>query len=403
MRASVPGGVAALVVAVIVACTVAAMWLAGPAASGQPVVAGFAESLMGVPFGLVGAFIVARRPRNRLGWLFCAVGLTWAVQGFASAYGAHALRDAPGTLPGGVTLAWIGHALDPLAPVLLLFYVPLLYPDGRLPSRRWRVGVWVSVVLVMVSVAAMGFHPAPLTADDVPVAANPLGIAGAAGLLDALEAVVTLLFAPLTLAAYASLVLRFRRADGIVRQQLKWFLFVYISLVVFLVLLILGGLSGIPPSIWTVDLPLGLLILGVPVSLGLAIMRYRLYEIDRFISRTVSYAVLTGLLVAAYLGAVFALQELLRPAIGESQLAVAGATLLVAALFQPARRRVQGAVDRRFNRARHDAQRAVDEFRARMRDEVGLDQLGIELVSAVNQTVQPTGTNLWLRPGTSGR
>jgi hypothetical protein len=306
-------------------------------------------------------------------------------------------------LPGATAAAWVAGWLWVVG-FLLLMLVPLLYPTGRLLSPRWRPVLWLTVLLVLVSMLANAVRPGPLKASEVPVAPNPLGIPSAAGLVAAVELVAAVVGVPLFLAAVASVLLRFRRARGVERQQLKWFAYASLGVVLSFVL------SGVLLSLLTesgellVDLIPGILLLGWPVALGVAILRYRLYDIDRLINRTLVYGLLTALLAGVYASMVLVLGHLFG-GIGDQPptRAVAGATLAVAALFQPLRRRIQQAVDRRFNRRKYNTAQTIEAFSARLRDQIDLDTLSAELLATVDQTMQPTTASLWLRPSAKPR
>jgi hypothetical protein len=290
-----------------------------------------------------------------------------------------------------VVAVWVG-----LTFTLLL----LLFPTGRLPSRRWRPVAWASVASVAAGCAVLAVTPRPMAG--LPgQPRNPLGIAPAAATLDRIQALLNVCLALLVLVCAASVVVRFRQAGGMERQQLKWLAFGAGQLA-----LLLGsglGLSRmwerVPQGIS--DLVFAVSFAVIPVAIGIAILRYRLYEIDRLIHRTLVYGLLTALLGAVYAGLVLGLGQLFgRVGAQPRSWVVAGATLAVAALFQPARRRIQQAVDRRFNRRRYDAARTVEQFAARLRDQVDLDALSAELLAVVDQTMQPTQASLWLRPST---
>jgi hypothetical protein len=345
-------------------------------------------------FVVVGALIVTRRPGNRIGWLFCA-GIVFALTGALDAYALYALAARPDAgLPGATAAAWV-VSWSWVVGLLLVVLMPLLYPTGRLPSPRWRQVVWLTGVLVLFGMIANAFSPGPLMASEVPVASNPLGIGGAARLVEAFDLIGALLSVAIFLAAVASVVLRFRHAHGVERQQLKWFVFASLGVVLGFVLS--GVLSTLFPDTSELlrDLLPSALTLGWPVALGIAILRYRLYDLDRLINRTLVYGLLTSFLGLGYAGCVVVLGQLFGQ--DRSNLAVASATLAVAAVFQPARRRVQAVVDRRFNRRRYDADRTIQAFSARLRDEVDLDTLTEELLAVVDQTVEPTTVSLWLR------
>jgi hypothetical protein len=337
---------------------------------------------------LVGALIAARQPTNPYGWLWCALGV---------AYGAVLVGEGlwrAGAVPGWFAAALIGVAF--LVSLGLLVLVLLLFPTGRLPDPRWR---WLARAAILVPGA--GVLVLPFALDTVGVVRPAAwGVGGRAGqvLADIVQGAIPLMFVLIVLAAFSVLV-RFRRAGPVERQQVKWFL---LAAALAAVTLVVDDLAGpISSPVWTVVDAISFALL--PVSVAIAVLRYRLYEIDRIVSRTVSYGLLTGCLVALYLALVALLQPLLEPWTGSSALAVAGSTLAVAAVFNPARRRLQAAVDRRFDRARYDAGRAVDAFAARLRDQVDLDEVAAGLQETVAATVAPTRVAVWLRaPSRSG-
>jgi hypothetical protein len=366
---------------------------------------GFGQEEVALPlafagFMVVGAVIVARRPANAIGWIFSAIGLLAATGWPAMEYAAYAYLTRPGSLPGASWAAWYQQLWWTPMLALLAIATPLLFPTGRLPSARWRP---VAVVAALVTVALellFAFRPTiRLQVQDRNYAVdNPIGLAWVPD--PDTSAVGGALFGVLTaclVAAVVSLVLRFRRSRGLERQQLKWFTYAG-------VLLILGGplASYLLPSLSNVTF--GLAIALVPVAAGIAILRYRLYDIDRLINRTLVYGLLTAMLGLVYAAAVLVFGQLFGGVAGNPpSWAVAGATLAVAALFQPARRRIQQVVDRRFNRRKYDAAKAVEAFSARLRDQVDLDTLSAELLAVVDQTMQPTRSSLWLRPSGQGQ
>jgi hypothetical protein len=335
----------------------------------------------------VGALVVAHRPGNAIGWVFSAIGLLAVTGAMAEEYAAYAVRARPGVLPGGVVAGWYaGWAWYPTV-VLVVIFTPLLFPDGRPPSPPWRLVAWLAGAGTAATIALAAVQPT-IELDDGQVVDNPIGVAGIAdpedGILDALLGL-------LVVAAVVSLVVRFRRSRGDERLQLKWF--TYASALLPLVLL--GDF--LPDAVNSVLFAVGISLL--PVAAGIAVLRYRLYEIDRLINRTLVYGLLTALLAGVYAGLVLVLGRLFGELGGRPpSWAVAGATLAVATLFQPARRRIQQAVDRRFNRRRYDAARTVEAFSARLRDQVDLATLSDELLAVVDQTMQPTRASLWLRP-----
>jgi hypothetical protein len=341
-------------------------------------------ALLSLVFVTTGAFLAGRRPVNPVGWLLAGWGL---VMGFGTLTGAwvdRALVRDPGSLPGAGWVAWAEAVVWHPAFGLLAFLL-LLFPHGRLPSPRWRpfalatVAVYLTLSLsAALSPAAIGLYY-PDATPPVRLAVSPVA-----------DAVFNILLGGqllLLAVALTSLVLRLRRARGEERQQVKWFVYTVVSVVlVFAATTLVVGAGYLFPIF-------GL----IPVSMAVAVFKYRLYEIDRLINRTLVYGLLTALLAGVYAALVFLLGDVLDPVTGESSLAVAAATLAVAALFQPARRRVQRVVDRRFDRARYDAARTVEAFSGRLRDRVDLDSLAAELLGVVDQTVQPATASLWLR------
>jgi hypothetical protein len=351
-------------------------------------------------YATVGAVIAARR-RNRVGWLFLAFALIAALMVFTGPYHDRGVVIAPGSLPAAGLIGRLGGVGWPVS-YLFLGLLLLVFPDGRLPSARWRaaalmfLGSWTLLLLYGL------FQPTTETLYGVPQT-NPLAIealghpaakaVGAGALLVAQVSLAVMALAPLQ---------RFRRAGPVQRQQLKWFAFVVGGC--FASLLAAGALRAVLPIVAGALMAVAAagVLVGIPVAVGLAILRYRLYDIDRLISRALVYATLTVILGLGYGGLVLALGQLFG-GVGERtpSWAVAGATLAVAALFQPARRRIQQMVDRRFNRRRYDAAKTIEAFSARLRDEIDLDTLAAELHAVVDQTMQPTQTSLWLRPAPS--
>jgi hypothetical protein len=355
----------------------------------------------------MGALIVARRPANLTGWSFVAAGLGLAFSAFATEYAIYALLTDPGALPGGAWLAWIPLWLTIPAIYSAFAALVLLFPTGRLLSPRWRPVAWL-VVGWIAGVTVGNFTSPP---DSYLGVEAPVRLGGAAGQIMTTIGNLAWPLGNLAIpAAAASLVVRFRRSRGEERQQLKWLAYAAAILGVGVLgiglLALLNQLGWVrPQSTRPVAVVLGgVAILGVtalPVTAGIAILKYRLYEIDRIINRTLVYGLLTALLAAVYAGLVLSIGQL-SGGIGTEppSWAVAGATLAVAALFQPARRRIQQVVDRRFNRRRHDAARTIEAFSARLREHVDLDTLSAELLTVVDQTMQPTRVSMWLRPST---
>ncbi len=350
--------------------------------------------VLGVLAG-VGTLLWRRRPENPIGplLLVLAVVVTASVVGDAITSPYEDAEEVPGLAVRLVV--WLDEALIYVWFGLVGVLLPLLFPDGRLPSRRWRPVLWAGVALVVLAVFGTTFGVEGTDWGAGGTLTNPLAIGGAAG--DALEAAADLsgpAFAVVVLLALASVVVRFRRARGVERQQLKWFGYA--------IGLLLSGLAAAAISEATGWEPLGnvgwtiflvSLIFGMPLAIGVAILRYRLYDIDLVIRRTLVYGALTVTLAGAYLGSVL----LVSLAVGESGLATAVSTLAVAALFRPARARIQGAVDQRFYRRRYDAARTLEAFGARLRDELDLEALAADVRDVVQDTVQPAHVSLWIR------
>ncbi len=343
-------------------------------------------------YPVVGGLIAARQPRNPIGWELCALGLCFTLQFSSDPYARYTLLTSPGSLPGGVAVALVGGLTFAPIFVLTVVLLPLSFPTGRLLGPRWRLVVACGLAFMLLALVGNGLHPGNLVVSGVGTVRSPIAVPAAwTPLLDHLLDLAALFLIPSIGGAVASVVVRFRRARGVERQQLKW-----CSYAAALIPLPFIAHDLLPPPIYTtlfiVILPL------LPISIGIAIRRYRLYEIDRIINRTVVYGLLTAILGTGYAGVVLGLAQLFgginRP---PPSWAVAGATLAVAAAFRPAQRRVQAMVDRRFNRRRYDAARTVEAFVARLRQQLDLDALTTELLAVVDQTMQPARASLWLR------
>ena len=339
----------------------------------------------------VGAVLASRRPAHPVGWLLLALGVSIGADGVAAGYGPYGLLARPGALPAAGVVASYYPALA-VAGVACLGFVLLFTPTGSLPSPRWRwwarITAAVPVAFLLVVTVAPKPSPSRYQALDSPFDFDAFG--GVVLVVDQLAQAVTTLA---VVVAAGSLVIRFRRARGIERQQLRW-VALAAGLVALLAVLALAGLAlGTTALIGSVGTQLCVALL--PVAIGAAILRYRLYDLDRIISRALAYGLLTMLLGGGYAGLVLGLGQFLGR---ESSLVVAGATLAVAALFQPARRRIQAVVDRRFNRRRYDAAQTIAVFSNRLHQQIDLDTLTAELVAVVNQTMAPNKVSLWLRP-----
>ena len=351
-------------------------------------------------FAGVGLVLVLTRPGHPVGWLFLTAGALFALTFLSTGYAWWGLVGTPGSLPLAQVVAWLNSWVWVVALGTTLSAV-MLFPTGRPPSPRWWpvMAVWLAGVSLVAVTAALAPDPILLPTKDLgetsELMPNPFGLGGPAGdLLLWLVPFTDASAPPMFLLVVASIVARFRRATGIERLQLKWFTYaasLALGLLTFSFVSPRGALADIG---WAT----GVLSFGaMPVAAGIAILRYRLYDIDVLINRTLVYGAVSAGLVVAYLGAIILFQTLLRPFTSGSEIAVAGSTLLVVALFQPLRRRVQEAVDRRFYRARYDAARTLDAFAVRLRDEVDLDDVRAELVRVLHETVRPAHVSVWLR------
>ncbi len=346
-----------------------------------------------VTYSLVGLAISVRHPSNLVGWLFVGVGVTNAFAFFAEEYVTYALLTAPGTLQAGVELAWLRSWIWLPAEVPIVVFLPMLFPHGHLPSPRWRPVAWLGTGSTILAMVVFMFVPGPLS--EFPERNNPLGIEGAGDALWLLFSVAIIGIFVAAIAATVSLVRRFRRSTGTERQQIKWFAYATVLLVVLL-----------PTS--PLSLPWSLLViaglLGIPIATGVAILRYRLYDIDLLINRTLVYGVLTAVLALIYWGSIVGLQALLRPVTGPgNDFAIVTSTLVIAALFLPLRRFIQAFIDRRFYRRKYNAAKTLAAFSQTARDEVELDRLAERLVAVVEETMQPAHVSIWLRqPGVRG-
>jgi len=341
-------------------------------------------------FSVVGAIVASRHPRNTIGWLFCAIGLAVGFNGLAGGYAEYWLVSGRGSRSLGETAAWFGSWVWSTQTIAMTFLL-LLFPDGRLPSPRWRPVAWLAGLGQGGFVVGYALNAGPL--EDFPQVVNPYGVdspvvrvVGVAGILVVAGSMV---------ASAVSLIVRARRAGRVERQQIKWL--AYGGAVVVGTSLVAGAIA-----IWSVTvtiLIINLALLVLPLFTGIAIVGYRLYDIDILINRTLVYAALTATLALVYFGGVAGLQRLLSPMMGEGNgLAVVASTLLIAALFNPLRRRIQSFIDRRFYRRKYDARKTLEGFSAKLRDETDLKALNDELVKVVRETMQPAHVSLWLRP-----
>jgi hypothetical protein len=367
-----------------------------------PALTAFLRALS-LAFPTVGALVASRRPENPIGWIFCGTGLLYGVQAFASGYADYALLGYTGSLPGGDLMdwisRWIGVPVLPLAGVLLV----LLFPNGKLLSRKWQPVVWMAACGSAMLALGAALDPGSLFFQ--PTFDNPLGFGGDIGKLGPSESIdaggvveilvrVGFFFVLVSwLFAVAAMITRMDQARGAERQQLKWFVYTVVVLVVGFLAALLG--FGQHSVAWN----LGIAAFNfLPIAAGIAILRYRLYDIDVVINRTLVYGVLTAALALVYVGSIVLLQGLFRALTGEtSQLAVVASTLAIAALFVPLRRRVQAFIDRRFYRRKYDMATTLQAFNARLRNDVDLDSVADDLVEVVRETMQPAHVSLWLR------
>jgi hypothetical protein len=355
-----------------------------------------------VSLSVVGALISSHRPENPIGWIFLAAALCYGLLSAVDEYAIYALLTNPGALPLGAEASWLGQWIWAPGLGLILVFLPLLFPDGHPPSHRWRPVAWLGGLSIGVAVVSSTIllwperGPALVTGDESPshvyhvlvlfVAEPMILLAGLGGVI--------------------SLLVRFRRARGDERQQIKWFASAAALTLVWIIVfafvigeLLLSAEGGLPEA--TIYLS-GLLVLpSIPIATGIAILRYRLYDIDRIINRTLVYGALTGLLALLYFGGVAATEAIFRALTSQEeqpQLAVVVTTLVIAALFNPLRRRIQAFIDRRFYRSKYDAAKTLEAFSARLRDETDLDRLGEDLKGVVRETMQPAHISLWLHP-----
>jgi hypothetical protein len=363
-----------------------------------PVYSFWAENvLFSIGYSTVGAVIVPRMPQeNRIGWLFCAIGLLWAVLHFIGEYAIYALLAEPGSLPAGELASWIYSWL--WVPGLgLLMFICLLFPNWRLPSARWRWFARLSALATLVGMVLAAFSPGRIVLG-LPAIRNPLGIEGLPNAYKAVQVLMLVLIA----ISVASLLMRRVYARGVERQQTKWF--TYTTAVAASGAILQYIISEPLGLVWLGGVAYALVLIGlvgIPISMGIAITRYKLYDIDLLINRTLVYGSLTAMLVALYFGGIVVLQRVFVLLTGQqSTLAVVASTLLIAALFTPLRRRIQSFIDRRFYRRKYDARKTLEAFSATLRDEADLEALNNDLVGVVRETMQPAHVSLWLRPDT---
>ncbi|HET7269994.1 MAG TPA: hypothetical protein VFI90_02795, partial [Rubrobacter sp.] len=340
---------------------------------------------------LVGSLIASRQPRNPVGWLIIAHALCFTLGEFARQYAMYGVLTNPGSLPFARAMASPAYWAWFPGLILMMSFLPLYFPNGRLLSSRWRPVLWFTVSAILIITSMTAVRPSE---DETPGVPNPLGIEAlkTAGIF---EVIVPALWSVLAVVSGVSLILRFRRARGEERQQIKWVAYAVVMLIFFTILNQLL-LQNLPPG-WS-EIFFALLLEGLWISIAVAIFRYRLYDIDVVINRTLVYGVLTLFLALIYFAGVVLLQATLHALTGqESSLAVVASTLLIAALFNPLRRRIQGFIDRRFYREKYDAAKTLEAFSATLRHETDLDALNEHLVAVARDTMRPAHVSLWLR------
>src|SRR5215211_1854636 len=351
----------------------------------------FETTVTGAPFALVGALIISSRPENIIGWLLCTYGLVTAVVHFSAEYATYTQLAQPGSLLGGEALGWFACWLWTLGAGLL---VPLflLFPTGRLPSSRWRGFAAFSALAILVGGVFMAFSPTLLPFEPV---SNPLGTHSLRGVDRIIEPLIFILI----LIAAVSMFVRLRHAREVERQQIKWLAYTAVvgvsGVILYHTLLVLINESWLW---WVGFIPNIVGFLGITIAIGIAILRYRLYEIDLIINRTLVYGSLTGLLAVFYFGGVTALQSLFSLLTGQGNiLAIVVSTLAIAALFNPLRRRIQSFIDRRFYRRKYDARKTLEAFGSKLRDQTDLEKLCEDLAEVVDETMQPAHVSVILR------
>jgi len=349
----------------------------------------------------VGAIVASRRPKNLVGWILCGIGLLFGVKAFAEAYAYYALAAGPGALPGGMYMAWFSAELLWLPGLFLgSALLVLLFPNGRLLSGSWRAVVWLAVGGSAITALLFATSPGRISPYRI---SNPFGIEG--NLRSILELLGDLGMATLLVCcvlAVISVFVRLQSAEGEERQQIKWFAY---AAAVLLSTFFLGlPLAGVIAAIglgWAAPIPLVIGVLAIPAAVGVAMLRYRLYDIDVVINRTLVYGLLTLMLALVYFGGVTATQALFTVLTGQEeqpQLSIVISTLVIAALFTPLRQRIQSFIDRSFYRRKYDARKTLEAFSAKLRNDSDLDALSDDLVGVVRETMQPAHVSLWLHP-----
>ena len=349
-------------------------------------------TLIAVGYSTVGAVIGPHcSPNNPIGWLFCAIGLIFGATHFSTEYATYALLAQPGSLVGGEAAAWMSSWL--WVPGLgLVVFLGLLFPDGRLPSARWRPFAWFTTATVLVGAILAAFSPGPILLTPIE---NPRGIEG----LPSVYRIVEAFMYALIVVAAGSMLARLRQASEVERQQIKWFAYATTVAVSGVILKNTVFPAVSVTWVWWAGFILTTVgLTGSPVAMGVAILRFRLYEIDLIINRTLVYGLLTATLALVYFGSVLSLNQLLLALTGQSsQLVVVASTLAIAVLFNPLRRRIQSFIDQRFYRHKYDAAKTLEAFSAKLRAETDLEKLCEDIAEVVDETMQPSHMSLWLR------
>ena len=370
----------------------------------QPLLGGLTSFIQILFFSSAGALVASRRPNNPIGWILSAMGLLLGLNIFGGAYGEYALLQYPAPWPLGAEMDWFAEWSWIPVVGLLVTFVLLLFPNGWLPSQRWRWVGWAAAITIVVMVVVVVVVSWPERGLTLLCASNQLTPEQKARVCPATTPVVVegpvdqlvlggfAVLGIVAVASITSLFIRFRRSEGVERQQLKWFAFGS-------TIALTGVITGfIPLPFLQTPLFFDLSLLAVPTAIAVAILRFRLYDIDFIIRRTLIYTLLTAVLALIYLGGVVVLQQLFRALTGQGdQLAIVASTLAIAALFQPVRRRIQTAIDRRFYRRRYNIQRTLQAFSSTLRDDVDLNTLTDSLVGVVDETLRPAHVSLWLR------
>jgi len=351
----------------------------------------------------IGALVAARQPANPIGWLLLGIMVVMSVVFAGDGYAVYGLYTRPGSLPGSLWAAWASGWLWVIVIGSFLTFVPLLFPTGRLPSPRWRLLGWLTGAFLASAACVLALRPQIDLEARVGAVRNPIGIDPMADLARWVDGPGAALSSVFSLAALISLVVRFRQGSGEERQQIKWFgLAIGLMVAYFqtVTLLELTGLPNVGSSVPGV-IAAFLAILSIPVAIAIAILKHRLYDIDLIINRTLVYGALTVLLALVYVAGVLGIGGVARAltASGSNSVAVAASTLIVAAVFRPARARIQGFIDRRFYRRKYDASKTLETFSTKLRDEVDLDALTAELVAVTSDVMRPRHVSLWLRQG----